>query len=363
MTPLDYAKAACDTMMRRFSAPDLPPKGHFHYHQGVFLSGMHGVWQLTGERKYFDYIKAWVDSVFDENGGIRACSFADLDDIQPGILLFSLLDETKDGYYEKCLASVYEEVKAIPRNSQGGYWHKTGTPDQMWLYGLYMAGPFCAEYAYRYDLPALTDETIHQALLMKQVTWDEKTGLMRHAWDGRFEAPWADPITGRAPEFWGRSMGWVPVALLNELDFIPADHPGFGAVQEMAVDLLKALCRYQSRDGRWYQVVNKGGQEGNWLENSCSCLYVAALCKAVRRGMMERDFLDAARRGYAGVIGSLARDGDDLLIGNVCVGTGVGDYAFYCARPTSVNDLHGVGAFLLMCVEMQQCLDERKEDA
>ena len=38
-TALDYAKMACDTLMKKFDAPDLPPKGRFHYHQGVFLSG------------------------------------------------------------------------------------------------------------------------------------------------------------------------------------------------------------------------------------------------------------------------------------------------------------------------------------
>lgn len=38
--PIDYAKMACDTMMRTFKAEDLPPKGRFHYHHGVFLSGV-----------------------------------------------------------------------------------------------------------------------------------------------------------------------------------------------------------------------------------------------------------------------------------------------------------------------------------
>ena len=51
---LFYARAACDTMMRKFAAADLPPKGHFYYHQGVFLSGVLKTWQLTGEQKYLD---------------------------------------------------------------------------------------------------------------------------------------------------------------------------------------------------------------------------------------------------------------------------------------------------------------------
>lgn len=32
----------------------------------------------------------------------------------------------------------------------------------------------------------------------------------------------------------------------------------------------------------------------------------------------------------------------------------VGDYDHYIHRPVSANDLHGVGAFLLMCEECEQ---------
>ena len=168
------------------------------------------------------------------------------------------------------------------------------------------------------------------------------------------EAEWAEPETGLAPEFWGRSIGWVPVAVLDELDFIPEEHPGYQDMCALVRDLLEAVCRYQSAEGRWYQVVDKGGQEGNWLENSCSCLFVAAVCKAVRRGILDRSYLEKARTGYQGVIESLVWEGEDILIGNVCIGTGVGDYRHYCERPVSVNDLHGVGAFLIMCAEMQE---------
>ena len=360
MTPLDYARAACDTLMRKFDAQDLPPKPQFHYHQGVFLSGMHETWKLCGEEKYFEYMKAWIDSVFNPDGSIVYCHFANLDDIMPGILLFRILDRTGDKFYETCLASVWEEVEAIPTNPEGGFWHGTECTNQMWLDGLYMSGPFIAEYAKRFDKPEWAKKIVANALMMRNKTHDPYTGLMYHAWDGQREKPWADKFHGRAPEFWGRSMGWVPVALLNDLDHLPEDIVGREEVLHMCTDLLKALCRYQSEEGRWYQVVNKGDQEGDWLENSCSCLYVAALCKAMRLGYMGEEYADAACRGYEAVINSLEWKGEDLQIGNVCIGTGVGDYAFYCARPTSVNDLHGAGAFLLMCTEMQKWLDSRK---
>lgn len=99
--------------------------------------------------------------------------------------------------------------------------------------------------------------------------------------------------------------------------------------------------------------MDKGGKEGNWLETSCSCLYTAAIVKAVHKGILPEQYLEQAVKGYEAVIHSLAWEGEDLLVGGVCIGTGVGDYRHYCERPTSVNDLHGVGAFLLMCAQME----------
>ena len=197
---------------------------------------------------------------------------------------------------------------------------------------------------------------------MRDKTLDAGTGLMFHAWDGRRTAPWADPVTGRAPEFWGRSMGWVPAALLNEADFMEPGAPDRQELTAMAADLLRALCRYQSADGRWWQVGNKGGQPGNWLENSCSCLYTAALCKAMRLGVLPDSFRENALRGYEGVIASIGWEGNDIRIGGVCVGTGVGDYNFYCGRPASINDLHGAGAFLLMCTETHRWQKTAEEE-
>ena len=352
--PLQLAREACETMIRHFEAPMLKPVGHFHYHQGVFLSGMLKIWKLTGDDRYFDYARAWIDSVFDADGRIKNCTFSNLDDIQPGILLFPILDKTGDPYYRKCLDSVAEEVEAIRRNPEGGFWHAVNLTDQMWLDGLYMAGPFIAEYGARFGRPEWLRDAIHQALLMQKNTLDEKTGLLCHAWDGRREMPWCDPETGKSHEFWGRSMGWVPVALLDELRWIPEDMPGRQEVADMACSLLRHLIPFQGPDGRWFQVVNKGDQPGNWPENSCTSLYVAALCRAIRTGLLPADLTEVAVRGFEGVAASLEHDGNDLLIGQVCIGTGVGDYDFYCARPCSVNDLHGVGAFLLMCAELAE---------
>lgn len=276
MRPIEYAKASIETMMRTYEAAQLPPEGGFHYHQGVFLSGVYKTYELCKEEKYAQYVKDWVDSVITPQGEIKSADMGQFDDMQPGILLYPLYQRTGDKKYKK--------------------------------------------------------------------------------------VEWADPETGCSSEFWGRAMGWVPVALLDELDFIPLEHAGRKELEEMAVNLLKSLVAFQSEEGRWYQVVDKGADSGNWLENSCSCLYVAALCKAVRKGLLDREYLKYAQKGYEAIINSLTWKGVDLLVGDVCIGTGVGNYEHYIHRPVSTNDLHGVGAFLLMCEEMEQVIGESFPD-
>lgn len=351
MDALGYAESAVKTMMRKYRAEELPPQGRFHYHQGVFLSGVYSIYQLCKDETYYRYMKDWVDAMLDSDGNIINHSACSLDDVQPGNLIFPVYEKTGEQKYKKALDDLMEIIKHYPKNKEGGFWHKDCCPNEMWLDGLYMGGPFVCRYSDMFKKPEYMDISIEQALLMREKTEDKNTGLWYHAYDCERVAPWADKETGLAPEFWGRSIGWVPVAVLDELDCIPKSHPKYGQMQAIVRDLLTALCKFQSEDGRWYQVVNKGGMEGNWLENSCSCLYAAAIYKAVRTGILDKSFLEYADKGYNGVIKSITFDGDDIQIGNVCIGTGVGTYEFYCQRPTCVNDLHGVGAFLLMCGE------------
>ncbi len=349
-TALALAREACETMMRKFAPEDLPPKGRFHYHQGVFLSGVLETWKLTGDRRYFEYAKAWVDSLIDESGSVRGYHRREMDDLQPGVLLYPILAETGDARYRKALDELCGAFREYPRNKQGGLWHKENCPNQMWLDGLYMGGPICAQYAKLTGDEWYYDLVVEQARMMRDNTREEATGLWKHAYDEARVMPWADKETGRSPEFWGRSMGWVPVGLMDDIAAFPEGDARAETLIALLRELLSAVARVQDEDsGLWYQVLNKGEQPGNWLESSCTCLFASAMFRGHQKGYLSEEYLHAARRGFAGVIERLERDENGLLIGNICIGTGVGDYAFYCARPTSVNDLHGVGAFLLMC--------------
>lgn len=353
-SPLDYAKEACDTMMRKFVAEDLPPKAHFHYHQGVFLSGMEKTYQLSEEEKYKTYIDAWVNSLVTPDGELLGFDSDELDDVQPGILLYRMYEETGDKRYEKAIHTLMDVVRDFPKNKEGGFWHKVKNREQMWLDGLYMAGPFTALYGKTFHDAECFDSCVFQALLMEKKTRDSKTGLLYHAWDSVGERPWADPQTGRSSEFWGRAIGWVPVAVLDELECMPKSQQGYEDLAGFVTRLLNAVENYQDPSGLWYQVIDKGQDPHNWLETSCTCLFAAAICKGVRMGFLDKSHLEKAFKAFEGVIDRVEYRGDDLIIGGICVGTGVGDYMHYCNRPTSENDLHGTGAFLLMCIEVER---------
>ena len=353
--PIDYAKQSCDTMMRTYEAAKLPPVGHFHYHQGVFLSGMLHVYQLVKDRRYEAYVKDWVDSVIGRNGTIKGFEEGSLDDIQPGILLLYLYEKYGEVKYKTAIETLIGYINKWKTNAWGGFWHKEHLPNEMWLDGLYMAGPFMAEYVEKYSMPALWDMVVKQALLMHENMTDSKTGLMYHAWSSDKTAEWANPDTGLSPEFWGRAMGWYVVAILDIFEFIPRTHGAYQKLVKIEQNMLKALVQFQnSKNGLWYQVVDKAAIAGNWPEISCSSLYAYALSKAIHMGLMDASYLKYVKKGYEGVIGSLEFDGDALHVVGVCIGTGVCTYQGYIERPTSCNDLHGVGAFLLMCAEVER---------
>ena len=352
-TALDYARMGADTLIRKFTVSELPPKNRFHYHQRVFLSGMERTYLLSKDVKYYNYIKDWMDYYIDENGKIRFDEHErQFDDMQPAIMLYNLYGKTKDERYKKVLDDFAPLVAMWPKSAPGGFWHKYDRQNQMWLDTLYMIGPFSVMYASAFGKPYFYEIIYHQMNLMRRNMTDPKTGLLYHAWDDSKEMNWADRDTGLSPEFWGRAIGWYAVAIMDILDYIPFTHPRRSEFISAGLDIVNSLIRFQDeKTGLWYQVVDKGDREGNWLETSCSSLYTYAIAKAMKLGLLHKSCAKYIHKSYEGIIKSLRFEGENLIVSNICVGTGVGDYQFYINRPTVENDLHGMGAFLLMCTE------------
>lgn len=361
-SPLYYSEAAAETIMNKFPPALLPPVYKLSYHHGIFYSGMLRTYFYNGNEKYLSYVKERCEMQIDSRGNIRnEENTRELDDLQPGIILLYLYNKTHDERYKAAADSFAEAIKRWPVNSACGFWHKNYMPDQMWLDALYMLCPFCAEYAKMFGDESLLDIAIAQIKLTWEHTYDEKTGLPVHGWDASRRAEWADTETGKAPEFWGRSISWIGVAITDVLGFMPENHPKRSYLCELLKKYMSAVVRYQTKNGLWFQVVNKGHEKGNWEETSCACLFVYAMLKGMRLGILPAEYEKYAFKGYAGVLSRAEINGSVLSLGGVCVGTGIGSYDYYIGRETSSGDLHGMGAFMLMCTQMQDYTAEKEK--
>ncbi|MBC7255083.1 MAG: glycoside hydrolase family 88 protein, partial [Chloroflexi bacterium] len=281
-----------------------------------------------------------------------------LDLIQPGMVLLLVYEETGEARYRVAAEDLLARLRAHPRNAAGGFWHKAIYPNEMWVDGLYMAGPFCTRYARLFGPNDLCpDEAVHQAVLLAEHVQDAQTGLLHHAWDADRNAPWADPATGLSPEVWGRGMGWFMMALVEMLEDLPPSHEGY----DRLVAILRAAARgleatQDPRTGLWHQVIDKGDRPDNWLETSASAMFIYTLKRGAERGWLEARYERVARRGWQGLQTKLRLEADGTpQVVDAVEGMGVQrDYAAYVSRARLTNSTHGLAAVMLAASAMER---------
>ena len=323
----------------------------------------------TGDPRMLAYVRANMDRFVQPDGSIRTYRVEDfnLDQIAQGRLLFPLLRLTSDARYRRAAETLRDQLRRQPRTDEGGFWHKRIYPQQMWLDGLYMAGPFHAVYGVvTGDTAALTD-VARQLLLVARHTRDPATGLMYHGWDAARSQSWADSTTGLSASFWGRAVGWYAMAAVDVLDDLPADHPDRGAVVRTFQDLADAIARVQDPvTGLWWQVLDQPNRAGNYLEASASSMFAYALAKGARMGYLEPRFRDVASRGFDGLVRELVKEGADGLpsLTGICQVAGLGgkprkdgtprdgSFTYYVSEPIVAADYKGVGPFILAALEL-----------
>lgn len=342
----DLGVQIADSIIQRWPNPlTLTTKG-WEYNNGIILHGIEKIYKNTGDIRYLDYIKNWVDYYIETNR-LRT---ENLDHIQPGMLLLFLYEETGEDKYWEAAVELWSSFKRRPRNEEGGFWHKTRYPEEMWLDGIYMGGPFLAKYGYLFNDSTAIDEAVRQTTLIASRVLNEETGLLYHAWDYDKNASWADPINGLSPEVWSRGMGWYMMALVDILTYLQPTHPGY---QELINILQKAAkgvkdCQDPST-GLWYQVMDKGQIDGNWLETSGSGMFVYALTIAVRQGYIDQSYLGIAVKGWTGLVKKIVIDyADRLVVTDAVEGMGVqAGFEQYITKRRLSNSPHGYCGMLM----------------
>jgi unsaturated rhamnogalacturonyl hydrolase len=351
--------------MRRFPEAwqlDHGKRLYFGYSQGLGCLAMLQVWKNTGNKLYFDYVKQWADTIINEQGDIHLYDVKtyNIDYINPGKVLFDVYKQTGNKKYKLAMDKLIDQMKDHPRTSDGGYWHKFIYKHQMWLDGIYMASPFMAQYGMEFNQPEWIDEAIKQITLCHKHTYDSITGLYYHAWDESKSQAWANPETGHSPNFWGRSIGWYFMAVVDALDFIPEKHVRRPELIAIVQGLADALPKYQ-RNGLWSQVIDQPERIGNFPEASVTTQCMYAYSKAVNKGYIHKKYRTYAKRALKGLQEKLLIENQDgtLSLTRCCAVSGLGgnpyrdgSFEYYIGERIRDNDAKATGPFIMGCIEL-----------
>lgn len=356
-----------DTTMNRIwvdsrNQSGIPPK--WTYEQGVVLKAIEQMWYATGDPKYFRHIQKGMDYWIDENGNHKDYHLGEynIDHITPGLAMTTLYRVTGNERYRKMTELLRSQIKTHPRTKEGGLWHKKIYPWQMWLDGLYMAQPFYTEYSVVFGEDNF-DDIANQFVWMEKNAVDAKTGLLYHGWDESKEQRWANKTTGQSPHFWGRAMGWYAMALVDTLEHFPRDHPRRKELTAILDRLVVAITKVQDpKSGVWWDIVDLGGKEKNYLESSGSAMFVYAIARGVREGYLPEKHMKIAVRGWDGIKKEFIKTnakGETDWEGTVSVsGLGGnpyrdGSYEYYMSEKLRTNDAKGIGPAIKAALEME----------
>ncbi|MGJ1432699.1 glycoside hydrolase family 88/105 protein [Sphingobacterium spiritivorum] len=362
-----YQKFA-DSEIKRFPQAwqlDHGKRLYFGYGQGLACLAMLEVWKATKDKKYLDYVEKWADTIINEKGEIHLYKVEtyNLDYINPGKILFELYKQTHKEKYKLAMDRLIHQLEVHPRTLEGAFWHKLTYQHQIWLDGLYMASPFLAQYGKEFNRPELIDDAINQFLICAKHTYDPATGLYYHGWDESKQQRWANKETGQSPSFWGRSIGWWFMALVDVLDYVPADHPKRAELLKITDQLSATLVKYQDTQGLWSQVIDKSKQEGNYQESSVSAMLMYAYAKGVNKGYINLRYKGIAEKAYKGLMEQLivTEPNGNLTLTKCCAVAGLGgnpyrdgSYSYYVNERIRDNDAKANGPFIMGCVALNK---------
>ena len=326
-----------------------------------------------------EYVRDWYEAIIDSTGaiggGYKEANYS-LDHICPGWTLLKLVKSYPEEKYFKAIEQLYRQLKAQPRNAEGGFWHKQIYPDQMWLDGLYMAMPFYAEYTRDYVADSLRsahyEDIVHQFSLAYEHCYDPANGLLRHAWDASHRMFWCDPQTGQSAHAWGRALGWYCMALVEVIDILNQDSrfedktlPSI--LSSVFASLLKVA---DPETGLWYQVLDCPGREGNYLEATCNAMFAYAMLKGVRLGVLDGVDEKMACQTYEQMVKTFVTvdDAGVVDLNECCAVAGLGGkqmrsgkYDYYVNETIVKNDPKGMGPLIWAMHEYEQYHENKLE--
>jgi rhamnogalacturonyl hydrolase YesR len=346
-------------MRRNTGAPgdSLTP---WSYWKGYTLNGFEMLWQSTGDRRYFDYIKQQIDPFIDRDGNLTGVKLNSLDNAMAGNIVVGLYEHTHDPRYRLAATQIRKMFDSYPRNADGGFWHNPRLPGEMWVDGVFMGEMFLLRYGDSIgDRKYCFDEAVKQITVFAHHALKGDSGLYYHAWAANPELAtvvpqrkvrWADPATGLSPEVWSEGLGWYSLVVVEALKRLPADYPGradvLGIYKRLAVGLKHAQ---DPTTGGWFFIVDRPDRKDNWIDTSGSAMFTFALERGIELGLLDRrEYASVVAAGYRAITRNARINSDGFVdIESACDGVCVqASYADYVGCKRVLNAKEAVAGFL-----------------
>ncbi len=337
----------------------------WNYIDGCMLGALLEMGRITGDRRYSDFVEGFIDSFVSEDGAIRTFQKEKqtLDDINEGKVLFPLYRMTGKEKYRRAMENLRQALQEQPRTHEGNFWHKKIYPNQVWLDGIYMAQVFQTLYEKEMGNGDYSD-ILAQIRIVRERMFDENKHLYYHGYDASKTAFWADKETGLSQSFWLRAMGWFAAALTDIAEILP-EGPEKEYIGGLLLEMMEGIAPYADKDtGLYWQVVDQGGREGNYLETSGSSMMAYAMLKGARLGFLPKKYAAQGKKTFDGIVNRyLSFEGENLVLGGICLVAGLGPesdrrrdgtYAYYISEPVVQNDAKGAAPFVMCYMEVMQ---------
>ncbi len=335
----------------------------WNYIDGCMIKAILELYAITKEERYLTFADAFIDYFVQEDGSIASYDPEEfnIDNVNAGKTLFDLYKLTGKEKYRKAMDTIYSQIERQPRTKEGSFWHKKIYPNQIWLDGLYMGQPFYMQYEVEFNDCKNCMDSYKQFLTVNKLMRDAKTGLYYHAYDSSREMYWCDKETGLSKHFWLRALGWYAMALIDTMEIMPESmKEEKETLHGIYKDLIDSMLKYQDESGMWYQVVDLGSREPNYLETSGTAIYAYAIMKSVRLGFLPESYWAYGKKAFDGVCEKyLSEENGELQLDGICLVAGLGGkdhrdgtFEYYMSEPVVKNEAKGVAPLILAYIEV-----------
>lgn len=342
-------------------------KPHWNYIDGCMMNSLIQLYEVTNDKKYLEFVKNYIDYYVDEDGNILGYNKENYstDDIAESRILFDLYKYYGEEKYKKAIELSYSQILTHPRTKEGNFWHKKIYPNQVWLDGLYMMQVFYMRCETVFNGYKNYQDIKRQYQNVRNIMFNEKKGLHYHGYDSSREAFWCDKETGLSKNFWLRACGWHLVSLVDVLGYMDEQiYEDYAFYKSLLKETVDGILKYLDKESNmFYQVVDKGTKEGNYLETSGSAMVAYALLKGVRLRVLPDRYQKIGLAIFNGICSrylTVKEDGD-LNLGGICLVAGLGPennrrrdgtFKYYISEPIVENDAKGVGPFIMAYTEV-----------